>query len=345
MNYNNNFARTTPSVNASPLQNVPANIRQILNSVSNLPPMPAHVLSLPTNLNNINNINNMMPIMVPPSAMSTPLAMSTNYSHTPTTTTTAMSTPNSPALSALGQSNQSLSDQLSVERTKSKTVERAYWSLRSEIDTVVKGKDKDISRLKRQNADMLRMAKQLRATHHENVELLKAKSKEANRKNNGLEKELKQLKKKERQRPMAKQSPKLMSSQSVTSLMADIRKYGAQFEALQKSPVQAKSTAMAEMVQGYKAMMEQLDVLKVQVQGDELESMTRDREYIALLEKERDEHAMRMEEYVRRNQKLQNKLAISERKLRQTQNTLNRVGQRQQQQLHRVFDQYHNQSK
>jgi len=336
MNGYNNFVRTTPSVNASPLQNVPANIRQILNSVNNLPPMPAHVLSLPTNLNNM--------MSTPLNAMSTPL-----YAHTPTTTT--MSTPNSPALSALGQTNQSLSDQLSVERTKSKTVERAYWSLRSEIDTVVKGKDKDISRLKRQNADMLRMAKQLRATHHENVELLKAKSKEANRKNNGLEKELKQLKKKERQRGVSA-SPKQMSSQSVSSLMADIRKYGAQFEALQKSqtklavaPSPAKCKAMAEMVQGYKGMVEQLDVLKVQVQGDELESMTRDREYIAMLEKERDGHANQMDEYMKRNGKLQAKLADRERKLRQTQNTLNRVGQRQQQQLHRVFDQYHNHSK
>merc|ERR1712150_217001 len=118
---------------------------------------------------------------------------------------------------------------------------------------------------------------------------------------------------------------------------ADIRKFGAQFEALQKSPVQTKSKQMAEMGQGYKAMVERLDVLKVQVQGDELESMTRDREYIALLEKEKDEQAMRMEELVRRNQRLQNKLANCERKLRHTQNTLNRVGQRQQQQLHRVF--------
>jgi len=347
--YNNSFVGTTPSVNvnvnasamASSLQNVPANIRQILNSVSNLPPVPVPtMLPMPPPIQTNVNISNMMPIMVPaPNTMSSPMA---NMSQT--ATPTAMSTPNSPAVSALGQTNQSLSEQLTMERTKSKTVERAYWSLRSEYDTVVKAKDKEIARLKRQNADMLRMAKQLRATHHENVELLKAKSKEANRKNNSLEQEVKRLRKKEkevkrqevRQRSDGKSSSKV-SSQSVVTLMEGIRKYGAQLEALQKSqtdlaPSLAKSKRMTDMVTGYKSMVEQLDVLKVQCQGDELERMTRDREYIALLEKEKDGYSSRLSEYNRRNQKLQ-------MKLRQTQNMLNRANQHQRPQ--RVFDRSH----
>jgi len=333
--YNNSYVATTPSaVNASAMQNVPANIRQILNSVNNLPPVPTMLPIPPPIQTNVNISTNMMPIMVPSNMCSTPTAMS-NINMTPT----AMSTPSSPAMSALGQTNQSLSEQLTMERTKSKTVERAYWSLRSEYDTVVKAKDKEIARLKRQNADMLRMAKQLRATHHENVELLKAKSKEANRKNNGLEQEVKRLRKKEKesqrqQHSNGKSMVKPLSSQSVATLMEGIRKYGAQLESLQKSqsdlaPSLAKSKRMTDMVKGYKVMVEQLDVLKVQCQGDELERMTRDREYIALLEKERDGHASRVKEYNRRNQKLQ-------MKLRQTQNMLSRAHQQQRPQ--RVFD-------
>merc|ERR1712087_1007036 len=95
---------------------------------------------------------------------------------------------------------------------------------------------------------------------------------------------------------------------------------------------QSLKEGLGELVKGYKGMVEQLDVVKVQCQGDELERMTRDREYIALLEKERNGHSSRLDEYVKRNQRLQTKLADRERKLRHTQNTLNRLNQQQHQQ-------------
>merc|ERR1719471_1236655 len=94
----------------------------------------------------------------------------------------------------------------------------------------------------------------------------------------------------------------------------------------------------------YRALYESLDILKTESQGKELELMTRNKEYIALLEKEKFVQSSHLEEYVKKNQTLQLDLTDREMKLRQTQNELNHTKQpvsRLQNENDNLMDQLH----
>lgn len=143
-----------------------------------------------------------------------------------------------------------------------------------------------------------------------------------------------------------------LSSKQIKKFMASIKNYGHQFENVKKRQFNLTKTIgrdnyksiknnindiyrdIVQTEESYHLLYECLDVMKTESEGKELELMTKDKHYIALLEKEKLIQSSYMEDYVKKNQKLQSKLTDSEMKLRQTQNRLNMMQQQSNYQQH-----------
>lgn len=132
-----------------------------------------------------------------------------------------------------------------------------------------------------------------------------------------------------------------LSSRQIKKFTTSIKKYGNQFETLKKRQFELTKTISQnytnksvkngmnliyrDIVQteaSYHSLFECLDVMKTESEGKELELITKDKQYIALLEKEKLFQSSYMEDYVKKIQTLQTELTDREMKLRQTQNKL-----------------------
>eukprot|EP01084_Bolivina_argentea_P166889 289716_1 len=138
--------------------------------------------------------------------------------------------------------------------------------------------------------------------------------------------------------------------------MKNIKKYGKEYEILKKRQnnlIGAIGNEDNETIKirmndlycdilkvetTYNILYDALDVIKTESQGKEFELMTKDKEYILLLEKEKFIQSSHLEEYVKKNQTLQLDLTDREMKLRQSQNQVNFIKQK----LNRIQIQYNN---
>jgi len=228
-------------------------------------------------------------------------------------------------------------------------------------------REQELEAAKQANQEQRRKMQTLRKNHQKQAELLKKKTKDSNKKNNALEKDVKNLKHKVKrlekenkkltalkhqhiahtQRNDARQdvlSELYLAASQVRAFMESIGHYGAQFEALKAKQMQLmdayqrKDGLMGEIYadierveQTYGRIYSSLDQMAAESADKELTLMTKNREYIALLEQEKTVSASHLEEYVKENQKLHSEIADREMKLRQTQNKFYRANQRCQQ--------------
>merc|ERR1719361_1783089 len=137
-----------------------------------------------------------------------------------------------------------------------------------------------------------------------------------------------------------------LNSSRIKDFMNAVKKYGEQFKELRRTQTELTTKIgvedaetlrlrMTDLTRDIKAaersyndVYESLDMMKTESQGKELEVLTKDREYIDLLEKEKFTQSSHLEEYVKKNQTLQLDLTDREMKLRQAQNELNHLKQR-----------------
>jgi len=225
-------------------------------------------------------------------------------------------------------------------------------------------KEQELEAAKQANQEQRRKMQTLRKNHQKAAELLKKKTKDSNKKNNALEKDVKNLKHKVKrlekenkkltalkhqhmahtQRKDARQdvlSELYLASSQIRAFMESIGQYGAQFEALKAKQMQLmeayqrKDGLMGEIYNdierveaSYGRIYGSLDALANASQEKEVTLMSKNREYITLLEQEKTVSASHLEEYVKENQKLHSELADREMKLRQTQNKFYRANQR-----------------
>jgi len=229
-----------------------------------------------------------------------------------------------------------------------------------EFAAVLKGKQSEVEALTKAQIELARELEAARTRLVVSQGELKGKVKESNKRNNGLERDVKNLKHKIKK--LEKENKKLSSvhaadeqkaqikaavlgelylnSNRVQEFMAEVKRAGELYEALKKRQLEMvekdkkagdAAALYDDIVRGedsYRALYESLDILKTESQGKELELMTRNKEYIALLEKEKFVQSSHLEEYVKKNQTLQLDLTDREMKLRQTQNELNHTKQR-----------------
>jgi len=225
--------------------------------------------------------------------------------------------------------------------------------------------EQELEAAKQANQEQRRKMQTLRKNHQKAAEVLKKKTKESNKKNNALEKDVKNLKhkvkrlEKENKRMAALKHQQMqcaqrkdarqgvltelyLASSQIRAFLDSIGEYGAQFEALKAKQrrlmdieaYQRKDNLMAEIysdieavAQSYGRIYESLDVMAAASQEKEVRVMSKNREYISLLEGEKTVSASHLEEYVKENQKLHSELADREMKLRQTQNKFYRCNQ------------------
>lgn len=230
--------------------------------------------------------------------------------------------------------------------------------------------EQELEAAKQSNQEQRRKMQTLRKTHQKAAEVLKKKTKDSNKKNNALEKDVKNLKhkvkrlEKENKRMTALKHQQMQTNQrkdarqgvltelylassQIRAFMDSIGEYGAQFEALKGKQMrlmeayQRKDGLMGEIyadiegaAQSYGRIYDSLDVMAAASQEKEVRVMSKNREYISLLEGEKTVSASHLEEYVKENQKLHSELADREMKLRQTQNKFYRCNQ----QVQRMMD-------
>jgi len=227
-------------------------------------------------------------------------------------------------------------------------------------------KDGTVHLLTVQIQQMHRDHEAAKKAHQKTVDALKKKNKESNKKVNALEKDIKNLKHKIKK--CEKEKTKMatvhatectkktikkdllcelyLNSSRIREFMAAVKKYGDHFKALKQREADFAAAIGAEDAdtlrlrmgdlssdifgaeQSYREIYEALDMMKTESQGKELEVMTKDKEYIDLLEKEKFVQSSHLEEYVKKNQTLQLDLTDREMKLRQAQNELNHFKQR-----------------
>jgi len=225
-------------------------------------------------------------------------------------------------------------------------------------------KEQELEAAKTANAEQRRKMQTLRKNHQKAAELLKKKTKDSNKKNNALEKDVKNLKHKvkrlekenkkmiaQRHQDMAHNQRKdaraevlselYLASSQIRAFMDSLGEYGAQFESLKAKQrrlmeaYQRKDGLMGDIyadIEGVEAsygrIYNSLDAMASASQEKEVSLMSKNREYTSLLEQEKTVSASHLEEYVKENQKLHSELADREMKLRQTQNKCYRANQR-----------------
>jgi len=230
--------------------------------------------------------------------------------------------------------------------------------------------EQELEAAKLSNQEQRRKMQTLRKNHQKAAEVLKKKTKDSNKKNNALEKDVKNLKhkvkrlEKENKRMTALKHQQIatnqrkdarqgvltelyLASSQIRAFMESIGAYGAQFEELKGKQMrlmeayQRKDGLMGEIyadiecaAASYGRIYGSLDVMAVASQEKEVRVMSKNREYISLLEGEKGVSASHLEEYVKENQKLHSELADREMKLRQTQNKFYRCNQ----QVQRMMD-------
>jgi len=237
-----------------------------------------------------------------------------------------------------------------------------------EFAAALAGKQAEVEALTKAQIELARELEAARTRLLVSQGELKGKVKESNKRNNGLERDVKNLKHKIKK--LEKENKKLstvqaadeqkaqiktavlgelyLNSNRIKEFMAEVKRAGELYEALKKRQMEMvdrdkdkdkdkkgdegdAAVLYRDIVRGedsYRALYESLDILKTESQGKELELMTRNKEYIALLEKEKFVQSSHLEEYVKKNQTLQLDLTDREMKLRQTQNELNHAKQR-----------------
>merc|ERR1719447_827222 len=237
-----------------------------------------------------------------------------------------------------------------MERLKEKEKD---WSQKS------MAKNAELANLRQKNAEMCLEMKAMRKNNQQSITALKQKNKEVNKKNNTLEMYIKNLKmsikKVERENKRLAQSRSMkkdilselyLSSGRIKHFMVAIQDYGIQIQTLRKRQLnltasvgrESEEEVMSQMnelycdvvkaEECYNGIYQSLDAMKNESETKELEVMTKNKEYIALLEKEKFVQSSHLEEYVKENQKLQLDLRDREMKLRQTQSKFNRIKQR-----------------
>merc|ERR1719203_2213329 len=255
-------------------------------------------------------------------------------------------------------------------------------------------RDGTVHLLQVQIEQMARDADNAKKAHQKTVDALKKKNKESNKRVNTLQKDIKNLKhkikkcEKENKKLAAVQQVEVtkkniqkdllaelyLNSSRIRDFMNAVKKYGEQFKELRRTQTELTTRIGVEDVdtlklrmsdltrdikaaeRSYNDVYESLDMMKTESQGKELEVLTKDREYIDLLEKEKFTQSSHLEEYVKKNQTLQLDLTDREMKLRQAQNELNHLKQRitkleqqsmmqQQQQQHQQVQQQHPQQR
>jgi len=114
-----------------------------------------------------------------------------------------------------------------------------------------------------------------------------------------------------------------LSSRQIKKFMNEIAQYGELFQILQKkSKRNALHDDIMKVEQSYRALLECLDEMRTESEGKELQMMTRDKEYIAMLEDDKLVKESYMEDYVKKNQTLQTQFQDRDMRLRQAQNKL-----------------------
>merc|ERR1719447_1795334 len=237
-----------------------------------------------------------------------------------------------------------------MERLKEKEKD---WSQKS------MAKNAELANLRQKNAEMCLEMKAMRKNNQQSITALKQKNKEVNKKNNTLEMYIKNLKmsikKVERENKRLAQSRSMkkdilselyLSSGRIKHFMVAIQDYGIQIQTLRKRQLnltasvgrESEEEVMSQMnelycdvvkaEECYNGIYQSLDAMKNESETKELEVMTKDKEYIDLLEKEKFVQSSHLEEYVKKNQTLQLDLTDREMKLRQAQNELNHFKQR-----------------
>merc|ERR1719244_2303664 len=416
-------------MNLNNIQNA-SNLKNI-NNLSNLPmPLPLPLQSMVANTNDPQNqmksLNQMAPVILNPADAFKALAQVMPFSGGGGGIPSAAMPPPMP-LQSLQRNNscgnlmdlqsslkeKSLQEQLEKEQKKTQIIQTAYWSLRSDyqsvcralkaekknkaakpaaaaaptfakspkngkskLNTIAEGESSDVKDLKddfeeklrekeavwsqkqmaknaelanlrQKNAELLLELKALRKNNQQAVTTLKQKNKEVNKKNNTLEMYIKNLKmsikKLEREnkklannKSMKKDilSELYLSSNRIKQLMAGIKGYGGQIQALRKRQLNLTASIGRDDEETVKTRMNELycDVVKAEESYNtiyqSLDIIKKNKEYIALLEKEKFVQSSHLEEYVKENQKLQLDLRDREMKLRQTQSKFNRIKQR-----------------
>eukprot|EP01083_Nonionella_stella_P284323 967894_1 len=234
-----------------------------------------------------------------------------------------------------------------------------------EVDAMTK-KLEEIETLKSRNNALEIEVKMLREKNHQMKEDTKLKNRAINKRNNLLEKEVKNMKHKMKR--IERENRKLanfnsieenkrnvkqntlnelyLNANRIKEFMNGIKQYGAHYQRLKKRQINLTKCVGKEDHETFKIRMndlysdimdteasyhklyEALDVMKTESQGKELDLITKDKEYILLLEKEKLFSSSHLEEYVKKNQTLQNDLTDREMKLRQTQNEVAFVKQK-----------------